>query len=68
MKTVYPPQTKFVGGIKQLATNQDKRFVGSDLGPIHCSGYQQMSKAVASGKRVKVVERNGTLLLPVLSP
>ena len=36
-----------------LYPDQDRRSVGSDLGPTVCKGYQQTSKVAADKERVR---------------
>ena len=33
--------------------DQDRHFVGPDLGPTVCKGYQQMTNRASSNERVK---------------
>ena len=64
VRLLYASQSSF-GGIKILSgtlttingldPDQDQQNVCSDLGPNFCKGYQQMTKVIASNKRVKRV-------------
>ena len=46
---------------------QDRHFVGPDLGPNFCKGYQQTTKVAAGIQRVKYIYINRKSLILTVS-